>query len=222
MIAHNFDFDGYFAGSEPAQKNPIVQGQFLLGPNQTLVAPPDAGSYTADQIPIFNEDLEQWELVDSPEKIANDNALFALTNEEGVLLYEDDGNGIPVARDQADVDAETQAIVDARALSENLGNIRETMDNNIIVKAMEITKGTTIESVQAFTQAFHLRANNPAEYVAEGLVVRYAWGSYAIDDALDTEAKISEYYSGIMIELDKFREAEIATYLAAKFALENP
>ena len=221
MIAHNFDFDGYYSGSQPAQKNPVRPGEFIVGANQTLVSPPDPASYTADQIPIFNEALEQWELVNSPEKVANDNALFALVNEEGVFLYEDDGNGVPVERDAQEVADETQAIIDARDKSEQLLSIKTAMDNNIFDKAAEITKGTSMESVQAFTQAFHLRSNNGAEYVADGLIVRYAWGTYGLGDPLDTAQKIEEYYTGIMIELDKFREAEITTYLTARAAIEN-
>lgn len=98
-------------------------------------------------------------------------------------------------------------------------DLKETMDSNIMAKAMEISKGTTAESVQAFFQAFQIRASNPAEYTSEGLIVRYAITGYALNDALDTEAKITDYYNKILIEMDKYREAEISNYIAALAAL---
>ena len=93
------------------------------------------------------------------------------------------------------------------------------MNGSIISKGQEMTGGNTKESIQAFVSAYQLRANNASEYVAEGLTVGYAVTGYTVGDALDTDIKINEYYTKVLIEMDKFRNAEIVIYLTAKAAL---
>lgn len=95
-----------------------------------------------------------------------------------------------------------------------LENAKNNMDLNIFNKAKEISKGTSMESVQSFFQAFQIRAANPASYINSGLVVRYAIEGFELGDALDTEVKIVNYYNGILILMDKFRESEIANYIS--------
>lgn len=220
MIAYTYDLQGYFTGVTVAQRNPKKIGAWLLPADSTFVEVPDSSTYTADEIPLFNEDTQTWALVDSLEKVDNDNKLLTVTNEYGILLYVEDENGKPVLRPQAEVDTETDAYIAERNLSEGLSDIKSTMDTNIILKAMEITKGTSVESVQAFMSAFQLRAANPAEYVNEGLQVYWPIDEYALLSSLDTEAKITGYYNKVLIYIDKFRQAEINTYVAAKAALE--
>lgn len=91
---------------------------------------------------------------------------------------------------------------------------KETMDANIRAKAASITKASSSESAQAFFQAFQIRASNPASYVNEGLIVRYAITGFNIDEALNTEQKITDYYNGLLIEMDKYREQEIVNYIS--------
>lgn len=215
MIAYIFDGNGYFVGVSSAQENPKKVGEYLKPSNGTFIAPPDSGSYPSDKEPLFNEDLEQWELVDSRQKIETDEQLLELKNQYGVNLYKTDNNGNVVPKDTAEVDAE----VDAIGSDYKLEDARALMDSNILNKAMDITKGTNLPSVQSFLQAYQLRANNPANYVSAGLKVYYAKDTFNIGDNLDTEQKIKDYYNAILIEMDLYRESEIANYLATKASL---
>lgn len=209
-IAYGYNSQGYFTGVIPMQRNPFKAGEFLLPAMATLVEPPTG--YTEDQQPKFNLDTEQWELVESQYKKALDAEKMQLTNEYGVNLYEDDGLGNVILRDNAEVQSEVDEIIKQNQLAD----IKNTMDNNIVNKAFELTGASSIESASAFFQGYTLRANNASEYINEGLMAHYAIGAFALGDALDTEAKISEYYNLINITMDKFRNSEINNYLAAK------
>lgn len=209
-IAYGFSENGYFTGIVPMQRNPLKLGDFLLPSNATLVAPPTG--YTEDKQPKFNQDLGTWVLVESEYKLALDAEKLQLTNEYGVSLYEEDIQGGAVLRDSAEVDAETNIIIKSRQIDE----LKNVMDANIINKAFELTGATSIDSASAFFQGYTLRASSPAEYLSEGLVAHYAIGNYVLGDALDTIAKITEFYNLINIAMDKYRNSEINNYIAAR------
>lgn len=219
MIAYGYDHQGYFTSPVPMQKHPFSQGEYLVPSNATLIAPPDASTYSADKLPLFNEDSKTWILVDSPAKIADDNAKLEVTNEWGVRLYERDSNGNVVLRDVQEVDSETTQISTQFNNDQSLKNLKTTMDNAIIQKSFEMTGASSIESSQAFMQAFQVRVANASKYINDGLVAFYATTSFQKFDALDTEQKIVEYYSEILVEMDKFRNQKIQEYLQAKSAL---
>lgn len=219
MNFYAYNERGIFTAVVAGQKNPKKQNEFLQPANTTTIAPPE--EYSINEVPSFDEDLGQWVLIKSDYKINLDAAKLEEVNEYGVLINEE-VNGEVVARPQAEVDAENAEVIAAReaeALIEATKTLKLTMDQNILDKAREITLGTSSESMQAFVQAFSLRANNPEEYINDGLQVHYATAGYALGDPLDTEVKITDYYTKIMVELDKFRNAEIEAYLAAKAAL---
>lgn len=209
-----------FNGMTQGQKNPKNVG-FLQPANSTLLAPPT--EFSINEVPTYNLESGAWELGVSQYKKDLNEALLSEENEHGFKIYELVNEEV-VARDAVILQAE----IDAKLLEESLRqsqvdleNMRLVMDTNIITKAADITKGTTTESIQAFTSAFQLRASNPGSYTSAGLKAYYAIDTFAVLDALDTEAKISQYYSAVLVELDLFREAEIAKYLTEKALLEQ-
>ena len=133
-------------------------------------------------------------------------------NDKGIALEEFNSNGELVRRNEDDINA------DIAEFDRNLKifKLKGAMDFNIVNKIFEITGASTKESAQAFVSSYEIKKNNPAEYINDGLVVHYAIGNYSIGDALDTEEKIREYYNKLLIIMDKFRDAEIATYIAGK------
>jgi len=218
-IAYGFNEKGYFTSPIPMQKNPFKQGEYLVPSNATLIEPPDASSYSADKLPLFNEDSKTWELVDSPAKIADDNAKLEVVNDWGVCLYERDSSGNVVLRDVQEVDSETTQISTQFNNEQSLKNLKETMDGAIIQKSFEMTGASSIESAQAFMQAFQVRIANASKYVNDGLVVFCATTSFQKFDDLDTEQKIVDYYSETLVEMDKFRNQKIQEYLQSKSEL---
>ena len=220
MLIYLYDNNFLYAGFMEAPRNPIRKGEFLPPDNATTIAPPN--NYTINEIPKFDIDFNDWYLVESPYKIAQDKEIEELKqkqlitpNEYGVALYELDTNGNVVERDPAIIEAENnQAIKEI-----NIFDLKKVMDDNIINKAREVTGGSSLESIQAFISSYQLKAGNSSEYVSDGLVAHYTNGNYTKGDSLDTEAKISEYYKGLLLLLDKHRDTEIAAYLAAKAVL---
>lgn len=235
MVIYLYDENYFYTSAAVAPVNPKRPSESLPPMNSTEVKPPEG--YAVELIPLFNFENSTWSLVDSPYKIAADEQLAkeeadaladaeeaqrALdvvnsnkTTDSGIYLFKELPDGSFYEKTAEEVATEEQALLDYTALL----TIRNTMNYNIITKAKEITLGTTTESMQAFTAAFNLRATNPAEYVAEGLQVHYAITGYVLGSALDTVEKVTEYYTKILIELDKFRNSEINNYLAAKAAL---
>lgn len=221
MIVYLFDQDGFYCGVQTAQVDPKNPAQRLMPANATQVAPPTG--YPVEQCPKWNGSA--WVLDTAPKTIAEQVELARLqeevkqqnleaTNEYGIRLYEE-VNGEVVLRNSAAVQAEVDLVLtDLQKQS-----LLSTLKQNIINKGAEITGGIDSESIAAFFQAYQLRAANPASYIADGLAVKYAVTGYAVNDALDTEAKITDYYNKVMIEMDKFREAEYATYQTALAAL---
>lgn len=219
-IAYGYDNTFRLTGPIPMQKDPLEAGRFLVPSNATTIEPPTG--YDASQTPAFNPDTQQWSLVKSYYQLDLEASYSEICTAWGTALYEQDIDGNWSERDPAEVQAEDDAKIAQNDYEQSIKELKDNMDANIINKSAEITKGTSIESIQAFIQAYQLRANNPAEYVNDGLIVRWAIDIYALNDALDTEQKITEYYNKVLIYLDKFREQEIANYINAVAALSPP
>jgi len=235
MVVYLYDRTFLYVGTHVPPVNPKRPTQTLAPSYSTEIEPPEG--YAVELVPKFDVVLKTWSLVASPTKIAADVALAKEVEEAEALAVEaqrkldventqkQDASGVYeyYVNVEGEVVAKTaEEIAEEIATKlayETLQALKITMDTNIITKAAEITLGSTPASMQAFTSAFTLRASNPAEYVADGLQVHYATVGYVLGDALDTEVKITAYYTKILIELDKFRNAEIFTYLAAKAAL---
>lgn len=237
MVVYNYDNEGLYTGPSVPPVNPKQPEQFLKPAMCTEVAPPEG--YPVEQIPKW--DGSSWSLVESPYKIAQDAELARqeeeaaiqaaeaqreihrqnaeALDENGIMLYHvsEDANGdiVTVAKTAQELADELAARQDAEAR----GSLLSTLKQNIMNKGAEITGGIDADSIAAFFQAYQLRAANPAEYIADGLTANYAVTGYAVNDALDTEAKITDYYNKVMVEMDKFREAEYAAYKAALAAL---
>lgn len=221
MLGYFYDSKNYrFSGVAVLQRNPKRKDEFLLAPNCTLIEPPQ--NYGPLEHPIFNADLQAWELGLSDYALELEAQKEHTVTSWGTPLYEKDINGNWIERDFSLVEAEDAAKEAAFNYENSLRDLKSVMDSAIIEKGMEITKGTSIESVQAFAQAFQLRASKASQYVNAGLKVYYPIDGYNLLDALDTEAKIADYYSKILIELDLFRETKIAEYIAAKALLTPP
>jgi hypothetical protein len=204
-----------FLGTTQGQKNPRNKIDFLQPAHTTTLAPPT--EYSVNEVPVFSLNLGVWKLTTSQYKLDLDTSTLKETNGYGVLLNEGE-LGAVVPRSTEEIDAETDAIIAAEVstdLAEEKEILRSTMDTNIVVKAVEITGGTNLDSIQAFLQAFNLRAFSPDSYVDAGLVVFYAIDGYTKGSALDTSEKIKDYYTKILVEVDIFRNNEISNYLAA-------
>ncbi len=237
MIVYNYDNDGLFTGPSVPPVNPKQPDQFLKPARCTEVAPPEG--YPIEQIPKW--DGSSWSLVESPYKIAQDAELARQQEEAAIQAAEAqreihrqnaetlDANGIPLYHVSYDENGDVVTVAKtAQELADELaakqdeearGNLLFTLKQNIMNKGAEITGGIDADSIAAFFQAYQLRAQNPAEYLADGLTANYAVTGFAQGDALDTEAKITDYYNKVMIEMDKFREAEYAAYQTALAAL---
>lgn len=213
-IAYTYDPISFkFKGIVTMPKNPMRANEYLKPSNATTVPIP---SYSNLEYPVFNIGTSTWSLIPSDYALS----LEASKEEDRTILgtqkYELDINGDWVARDQADIDLEDaskQKAIDIMLL-------KNTMDTNIVNKALEITKASSIESATAFISAYQVRANNAASYENDGLIVLYAIDGFILYGALDTTQKIQDYYNGLLILLDKFRNTEINTYLAAKAVIE--
>jgi hypothetical protein len=220
MDFYRYDDNGHYTGTVKGQKNPIRVWEYLQPINTTDIAPPS--EYTIEQIPKFNKISGEWELVKSQYKKDLEASQLEEVNEYGVLLNEMIDDEV-VPRDPQIIQSETDIIIQQEAteqLEAEIQAIKNTMDQNIITEAMAVTGASSTESAQAFIQAYQLRMANPAEYVNEGLKVYYPIDTYILGEDLDTEAKITDYYKKVTIYLDKFREAEIASYLSQKAVIE--
>lgn len=215
MIAYSYDNNGIYTGTVAMQKHPLKSSEYLVPMNATMIEPPDVSTYSADKVPSFNQDTQSWVLVESPQKIEEDKAKLDLENSYGVKLYEKDIEGNVIAREASIVEEETLNIYKEDKYIEE----KMIMDTNILNKVKEVTNASTPESAQAFISSYQVRVNNAADYVNEGLIVRYALDAYALNDALDTEAKIVDYYNKLLVHIDKFREQAIATYITNKQAI---
>jgi len=97
----------------------------------------------------------------------------------------------------------------------------KTMSDNIGLAVYNLFETTDDASANAFAQSWKIKTERSADYAAEGLVARKEVAGFLIGDPLDTEAKILSYYTemiNLMVVFDKYRDAEIMTYLVAKAA----
>lgn len=219
-IGYMYDDTFRLIGPVPLASNPKRYGEYLVPSNCTTIEPPTG--YGEELTPAFNRGTGQWDLVKSYYALEMEDTYREAVSPTGAPLYEQDIEGNWILRDAAIVQAEDDANNAAANYDLELQNLKVSMDEAILNKAMEITKGTSLPSVQSFLSAYQLRALKPSEYVSEGLIVRWAIDTYALGDALDTDLKIEDYYSKILIYMDKFREEKIGEYLAAKAALPTP
>lgn len=119
-------------------------------------------------------------------------------------------------------------IKDAELLALNIkntliSNAYNTMNSDIAVEIFSVFKTASETSAAAFAQSWRMKMDRPAEYFSEGLLAQEAIAGFAINDPLDTEAKILSYYTEKveqLIAFDKFRDGKIMIYLAAKAAAE--
>jgi len=203
-----------FNGMTQGQKNPKREG-FLQPANSTSVAPP--AEFSVNEVPVYNIISGAWELKVSQYKKDLDKALINEVNGYGVKLNEEvDGAVVPKAQNVVDTETDNIILVqNEKELEEQKQNLKNMMNYNIEIKARLITGGSSLESIQAFMSAFSLRAFSPSLYANEGLVVYYAIEGYTKGEALDTEFKITDYYTKVLVEIDLYRNAEINTYLQA-------
>lgn len=203
-----------YTGETAGQRNPKT-GEQLKPARTTTVAPPFA---TEDETPRFRPETDDWELIESDlkkQKTADNLLLLDEVNDLGIFLYEEI-DGVAVARSASIISSESNAA----SIQAQIKAASDTMDLNVVTKAMEITSTTGPTSAQASVSAFQLRVLNAGAYVGQGLVVRYASGSYVKGAVLNTELDIIAYYNAVLVELDLFREAAISTYITQKTALE--
>lgn len=218
MIGYQYDENFRLLGPVPLAPNP--RGGFLVPALCTTVEPPTG--YGVEEMPAFNEASQSWELVKSYYQLELEATYQEAVSPKGNPLYELDLNGDWVERDAAIVQAEDDVRILQDAYDSQLIILKQSMDATILEKAKEITKGSSLPSVQSFLQAYQLRVNAPEEYVSEGLIVRWAIDGYSVGDALDDVTKIEDYYKKVLIYLDKFREQTIGEYITAKNALPQP
>jgi hypothetical protein len=219
MIGYLYNNNFELSGSVVLRPNPLEPNKYLTPANCTTVAPPN---YNQEQIPVFNVESQDWELGKSAYWYELQKMYSEAVTTHGVPLYEQDAQGQWVERSSSEVQLEIsnkQAVIDYERAVEQA---KKLMDDKILEKAKEVTKGTSVESVQAFTSAYQVRVNNAIDYVGEGLIVRYALEGYVLGEALDTEVKIRDYYNKLLVYLDKFREAEINKYIQTVSSLTNP
>jgi len=111
-------------------------------------------------------------------------------------------------------------------LEKQLSDLDKLMDTNIFIEAAGIFGTSKFESMVFFSQSWILKRDYASKYVDDGLVVFKQTVSFQIIGApLDTESKVHTYHDElcqeILIAIDKYRDNEIRTYLAAKAAQES-
>lgn len=99
----------------------------------------------------------------------------------------------------------------------------KTMSDNIALAVYNLFQTTDENSANAFAQSWRIKAERGIDYAGEGLLARAAIAGFLVGDPLDTAQKVTDYYSAMVDELvifDKYRDAQIGAYLAAKTAAE--
>ena len=103
----------------------------------------------------------------------------------------------------------------------NLDIAYEEMDKDIAFESAKKIGTYNRESMFAFVDAYQLRIIAAHKYLDFGLKAEINIASFSIGDKLDTEEKIKEYYTELLVHLDKFRTQKIVDYLTVKAGLEN-
>ena len=169
-IGYMYDETFRLLGSIPLAPNPLQAGEYLTPARCTQVVPPTG--YDASQVPIFNQDAQQWSLGKSHYQLGLEASYVEAVTGYGTALYEQNIEGNWSQRDPAEVAAEDAAKEAQQNYDLEIQNLKINMDTNIINKSAEITKGTSVESIQAFIQAYQLRANNASEYITQSQIRR--------------------------------------------------
>lgn len=232
MIVYVYNEEKKFTGSTIAFSNPRKLGAFLIPADSTNIEPPT--DHSINEWPMFNVETETWSLVESDYKINKDKedqelvdqqaadarqvelAQLSEVNEVGILTKELIDDEV-VDRDPSLILSETNKINGSNLLT----NLHQQVETDILNYAKNITKGSSKASIQAFIQAFQLRSLNPSEYINQGLKVYYEITNYPLYSELDNELAITEYYTTILIDIDKNREDMITQYLTAKTQAET-
>jgi hypothetical protein len=111
------------------------------------------------------------------------------------------------------------AAVTAATAQASLATAKATMDTDIRAFVSSKTGSTGDVEMQAQVSSFSLRAANSTEYAAEGLTAHVASASFTLGEVLDTAQKVQDFYTEILVEMDKDRQAHIITYLTTKAGL---
>ncbi len=93
------------------------------------------------------------------------------------------------------------------------------MDDGVTKKGAEIIGTNSKESMFAFIDSYQTRILAPEKYTTFGLKSELTIGEFVKGDALNTEAKIKDYYLEVLVMLDKDRMEKIKTYLDKKTSL---
>lgn len=123
----------------------------------------------------------------------------------------------------AEIKAEEAIVTNVVNIAIVVAAAHKTMDDNLSTEILSVFGTLDRDSANAFAKSWELKKNNAAEYTTEGLVALEAIAGFAINDSLDTEQKIRDYYTekcNQLIVFDKFRDNEIKTYLTAKAVAE--
>lgn len=117
-------------------------------------------------------------------------------------------------------------IIEQDTVSKNAGDVLASladakilMDSSIRAFVASKTGSTGDAEMQAQVSSFSLRASNSAEYANEGLTAHVDSASFTQGEALDTAQKVQDFYTEILVEMDKDRQAHIVTYLTTKASL---
>ena len=93
------------------------------------------------------------------------------------------------------------------------------MDNEVANEASLKVGTKNRESILASISAYQLRVMIPERYIDLGLIAEIEIGNFLISDPLDDAAKIKEYYTEVLFQLDAYRIGKIKDYLDLKASL---
>ena len=113
---------------------------------------------------------------------------------------------------------EVKSIVDFNALTE-LQDGWKSMDTGVVDDAITVFKTKNRESILAFVSSYQLRILAPQKYSALGLVAEFTIGAFTVGDLLNTDEKVKDYYTEILVDLDTKRNTRIVEYLTLKASL---
>ncbi len=123
----------------------------------------------------------------------------------------------------AEMKAEWAIMEAADAVEAIVAAAYKVMDDNINAATLSTFGTLDRDSAGAFAQSWRLKMDNASSYSGIGLVALEEIAGFSVGDPLDTDQKVSDYYTekvNQLIAFDIFRDAEIMTYLAAKAAAE--
>ncbi|MHC4780861.1 MAG: hypothetical protein ACYTFG_20005 [Planctomycetota bacterium] len=204
MDIYNYDENGHYTKTTEARLDPL-EGTPMIPARATATAVPTAAIESYQR---YKYDGTSW-IVDDIQPIID--SMLAETNVKGSNLYEDDGNGKPVARLQADID-----IDDAEADKVVLRNTAYSNMQNDVYTELENTFGTRkSETATAMAMTWDLMKATPSDYSALGLEAEFDLTGIVKGDALDTDAKVLDYATQLVakkLTYSQYRMQRIKTY----------